>query len=99
MPVVAAQRELFAAGPALPDGLQVRDGFLTSPEETSLLAAIPTLPLVEARYRAFTAKRRIVSFGAGYDFETNALLPAPPLPAFLHPLRDRVAAWTGIPAA
>jgi hypothetical protein len=46
-----------------------------------LLAEIRALPLEEARYRGFTAKRRIASFGAGYDFETNVLLPAPPLPA------------------
>ena len=98
MSVPATQRDLFAATRALPDGLRLREEFLSPAEESSLLAAIRDLPLVEARYRAFTAKRRIVSFGAGYDFETNALLPAPPLPAFLHPLRDRVAAWAGLAA-
>ena len=81
MPVAASQRDLFAATPALPAGLRLRDEFLSAAEEATLLAAIRELPLVEARYRAFTAKRRIASFGAGYDFETNALLPAPPLPA------------------
>ena len=56
------------------------------------------LPLVEARYKAFVAKRRIVSFGAGYDFDINALVRAPPLPPFLVAVRERVSAWTGIPA-
>ena len=99
MPVAATQRELFAATRALPNGFRLREEFLSPGEESSLLAAIRELPLVTARYRAFTAKRRIVSFGAGYDFETNALLTAPPLPAFLHLLRDRVAAWAGFAAA
>src|SRR5438067_27084 len=98
MPVAPTQGDLFAPGPALPDGLQLREAFLGPAEEAALLAAIRELALAEARYRAFTAKRRILSFGAGYDFATNALLPAPPLPAFLHPLRDRVAAWAGIAA-
>jgi alkylated DNA repair dioxygenase AlkB len=82
----------------LPEGLAYRPHFLAPPEEHSLLAEIASLPLEEARYRSFTARRRIVSFGAGYDFETNALLPAPPLPSFLEPLRRRVAEWTRIPA-
>ena len=98
MPVAAPQADLFVARPVLPDGLRLREEILSRAEEASLLATIRELPLVEARYRAFTAKRRIASFGAGYDFETNALLSAPPLPAFLHPLRDRVAAWSGIAA-
>jgi len=81
-----------------PDGLVYRPDFLTPEAERSLIAEIRTLPLEQARYKTFTAKRRIVSFGFGYDFETNALLPAPSLPAFLHPLRERVSEWTRIPA-
>jgi alkylated DNA repair dioxygenase AlkB len=97
MQAPSKQRELFDHTAGLPDGLVYQPGFLTADEEQSLVAAIRTLPLEEARYRAFTAKRRIVAFGAGYDFETNALLPAPPLPPFLEPLRRRVSEWTGIP--
>jgi alkylated DNA repair dioxygenase AlkB len=93
------QRELFRRPTGLPSGFLYQPAFLTPAEEQSLIAQIPALPLEEARYKSFTARRRIVSFGAGYDFETNALLPAPPLPSFLHPLRERVSGWTGIPAA
>jgi alkylated DNA repair dioxygenase AlkB len=92
------QRELFDRPAGLPEGLLYQPGFLTPAEEQALIAEIPTLPLAEARYKAFTAKRRIVSFGAGYDFDTNVLLPAAPLPSFLHPLRARISQWTGIPA-
>src|SRR5262245_40735444 len=96
---MAAQRELFADASGLPDGLVYRPDFLTVAEERALLETIGELPLVEARYKAFTAKRRILAFGAGYDFDTNHLVDAPPLPEFLVPLRERVAAWVGVPAA
>ena len=32
-----------------------------------------------------------MSYGAGYDFATNTLRPAPPIPGFLHALRAKVA--------
>ncbi|HZR82672.1 MAG TPA: alpha-ketoglutarate-dependent dioxygenase AlkB [Candidatus Binatia bacterium] len=86
-----------ASASGLPEGLVYRPDFLTEVEERDLLARIRDLPLAEARYKEFTARRRIASFGAGYDFGTNAPLPAPPLPPFLHPLRSRVAEWSGIP--
>jgi alkylated DNA repair dioxygenase AlkB len=93
------QRELFTAPPRLPDGLVYRPDFLSADDEAELLARIAELPLAEARYKEFTAKRRIVSYGSQYDFGASELLPAPPPPEFLTPLRERIAAWTGIPAA
>jgi alkylated DNA repair dioxygenase AlkB len=90
------QQDLFAGG--LPDGLVYCADRLTSDEERELLETIRGLPLAEARYKTFTAKRRIASFGSGYDFTTNAPLPAPPLPPALHPLRARVSQWSGVPA-
>jgi alkylated DNA repair dioxygenase AlkB len=93
---VDGQRAGFATDPAWPSGLVYRPDFLTAAEERDLLDAIAALPLAEARYKAFTARRRIVSFGVGYDFDTNRTVAAPPLPPLLHPLRARVAAWTGV---
>jgi alkylated DNA repair dioxygenase AlkB len=98
MPATSRQAELFDRATGLPDGFVYRPDFLTPVDEQSLLAEIEALPLREARYRSFTAKRRILSFGAGYDFETNVLLPAAQLPPFLLRLRERVAEWVGNPA-
>ncbi len=95
---MAAQQPLFTVTRALPDGLVYEPDFLGVDEERALLATIAALPFREARYKAFTARRRIVSFGAGYDFDTNDVVEAPPLPEFLVPLRDRVAAWAGVAA-
>lgn len=92
------QTELFASLPAmpLPPGLEYRLDFITPDEEASLLATIAQLPLSEARYKAYTARRRVVSYGSQYDFEGQRLLAAPALPEALLPLRARAAQWIGL---
>src|SRR5215467_13606530 len=92
------QGELFALEPALPDGFEYRPGFITAEEEADFLAEIAQLPLREAKYKEFTAKRRTVSYGGTYDFSNNELLQAGPIPPFLHELRERLAAWAAVPA-
>jgi len=91
------QQDLFDALPALPEGFTYAREFITPEEEASLLAAIQGLPLEEAKYKEFTAKRRTVSYGGQYDFRRNKLEAAPSLPPFLFPLRDKVARWVDIP--
>jgi alkylated DNA repair dioxygenase AlkB len=99
MQICSQQTNLFAAVPgSLPDGLVYQPDFLSIAEESSLLAVIAALPLHEAQYKQFTARRRIASFGGQYDFSTNVLEPAPDLPASLHPLRAKVAQWLGVEA-
>lgn len=96
---MAQQGELFGDESALPSGLAYRPGFIDEEEERALLAGIATLELREAQYKEYTAKRRVASFGAGYDFTENELTPAPRIAEFLLPLREKIAAWLGIPAA
>ena len=74
-----------------------RENFLTGAEEQALLGAIAELPLHEAPYRQYTAKRRIASFGAEYDFSHQKLLPGPPIPEFLFAIRTKVAGWLELP--
>ena len=83
-------------GPALPDGWAYRPDFIDADEEAGLLQVIATLPLQEARYKGYTARRRVAGFGLSYDFDDNRLLPAPDLPAAFEPLRARAAAWIGV---
>jgi len=93
------QGKLFTAVTPLPEGLAYRAEFLAPEEEAELLEAIRALPLEQARYKAWRARRRVVSYGGQYDFDRNELLPAAePVPAFLEPLRERVSAWTRISA-
>jgi len=89
---------LFQAGPPVPPGFTHRDEFISGAAETRLLQQIALLPLQEARYRQWTAKRRTISFGGVYDFTHHQLNPAPPLPEFLLPLREQLARWVGLDA-
>jgi alkylated DNA repair dioxygenase AlkB len=90
------QSDLFSSEPALPDGLVYRANFLTVEEERTLLARFSMLAFKQARYKEYTARRRVVNYGAGYDFETNEVTQAPAIPDFLLPLRNELAAWIEI---
>ena len=90
--------DLFGALAVLPPGMLYEDRFLSSAEEAELIAEIAELPLEEAQYKQYTARRRILAFGSRYDFGSNELNPASPVPEFLLPLRQRVAAKTGTTA-
>ena len=84
----------------LPEGLAYETDFLSRDDEQALIALIRGLPLQAARYKEYTARRRVASFGGSYDDDANKLLPAQPLIEALHPLRARVARWAGVePAA
>jgi alkylated DNA repair dioxygenase AlkB len=93
------QARLFGISPRLPAGMVYETDFITRAEEAALINEIVRLPLAEAKYKQYTAKRRIMSYGASYDFSSNELLPAGPIPAFLLPLRERIASWAEVPAS
>ena len=90
------QPDLFVADVRLPEGFAYAPEFLARDEESALLDVVRALPLNEARYKQFTARRRTVSYGSQYDFDANTLVSAPPLPSFLDPLREKAARWIGI---
>jgi alkylated DNA repair dioxygenase AlkB len=90
------QTELFACARCLPDGFSYAAGFLTPARERELLEQFRALEFHEAQYKEWRARRRIVSFGASYDFSHNRLDPAAPIPEFLLGLRAEAAAWAGV---
>ena len=93
------QGELLRILPPLPAGFVYGPGFLTLEEEANLIVEISNLPLQEAKYKHYTAKRRIISYGASYDFSRNELIPASPIPPFLQMLRARIARWVEVPSS
>jgi alkylated DNA repair dioxygenase AlkB len=95
---VAGHGDLFGFSQPFPEGFVHAREFVTPDEEAALLEFIRALPLQEATYKEYTAKRRTVSYGGKYDYTSNVLNPAPGIPDFLMPLRDKIAAWVGIPA-
>jgi alkylated DNA repair dioxygenase AlkB len=95
-----SQQALFPTSTALPfaHGYAYEEDFLSGADESDLLQEIRQLPLAQAEYKQYTARRRIVSYGGRYDFSANRLHAAEPIAPFLHPLRERVAKWTGVAA-
>lgn len=85
-----------------PAGLVYQPEFLSTEEERALVAAIEPLPLREAIFREYTAKRRVVHFHEGadaprYDDGSADMVASGPLPAFLVSLRERVARRLDLP--
>ncbi len=94
------QTDLFGSRPPLPEGFVYQSDFVSADEEAALVAQIAALPLQSAQYKSYQARRRILSYGASYDFAAQRLNAAPAVPAFLLPLRERIGAWSGVaPAA
>jgi hypothetical protein len=76
-------------------GFEYFQDFLGERECAQLLEAVAAMPLAEAQYKQFTARRRVIHFGGRYDFSNNELLPGGPLPEVLMPLRERIGATAG----
>jgi alkylated DNA repair dioxygenase AlkB len=93
-----AQGSLFDPAAGLPHGLAYQAAFIDREEERRLIDLIATLPLREARYREYIARRRVYAFGSQFDFDAYQLRPQPigVLPAPLQSLRERLAVWAGI---
>ena len=84
------QAELFAMPCALPEGFVYQREFISHEEEQALIAAIDELEFAEIKMHGVAAKRRAAHFGYGYEYNSAQLGPAPPVPAFLLGLRQKV---------
>ena len=98
------QGGLFEAAQELPQGLVYEPNFLTRDEEDSLIGHIAPLPLREARFREYFARRRVAHFHdgvdvPGYDDGDADSFTSGPLPPFLVALREKVARRLGLPPA
>ena len=89
------QLSLFGAAPVAPEGLAYVPGFVGEAEEEALAGRIAGLPFKPFEFHGFTGNRRTVSFGLHYAFDGSGLREAEPIPAWLHPLRERAAALAG----
>jgi hypothetical protein len=86
---MVASRTLFERD--WPLGFQYRGDFITDAEERVLLEAIADVAFADFEMRGVIARRRVAFFGQSYDRAA-----AGPLPAFLLPLRAKIAHWSGI---
>jgi alkylated DNA repair protein (DNA oxidative demethylase) len=76
----------------LPEGFLYQPDALTCEEQAALLGHISTLSFAPVLFRGYTASRRAIHFGVGYDFDHRALSDAAGIPDFLLPIRERAAA-------
>jgi alkylated DNA repair dioxygenase AlkB len=98
-------------GADLPSGFLHRDDFISTAEEVELVDHINRLEFATFEMRGVVARRRVAFFGASYDrpstldarsgsgrrsLRASAAEPSPPIPEFLFPLRDRLAAWAEV---
>jgi len=95
-----AQGQLFGTEELLPPGLDYAPDFIGKAEEAALLQLAAGLPLREARYKEYTARRRVFVFGSRFDFDEYKLRPIGigELPESLLHLRQRLAQWAGVAA-
>lgn len=90
--------DLPPPAPALPEGLQLRNDFLTAGEEADLVRRLETLPFKPFEFHGFLGKRRVAYFGWRYGFGDGGLQPTEPIPDFLMPLREAAAGFAAVPA-
>jgi alkylated DNA repair dioxygenase AlkB len=91
-----SQLRLFDEAPSAPDGFRYEPEFLSPEDERRLLDDLSALPFREFEFHGYLGKRRVVSFGWQFDFNTNELRRIDDIPAFLRPLRKRAAHFIGL---
>jgi alkylated DNA repair dioxygenase AlkB len=88
--VSLTQSPLFDDGP---DGFLYCRNFITDDEEAMLVSHIARITFATFEMRGVAARRRVAFFGRSYN---RAGAPTDPIPEFLIPFRNRVAAWADL---
>jgi alkylated DNA repair dioxygenase AlkB len=95
---MADQLDIFAGGSSAPAGLRYAPERIDRAAEADLVRRFAELPFKEFEFHGYQGKRRVVSYGWRYDFAKAAVEAAPPIPAFLLPLRAVAGTLAGLPA-
>lgn len=88
---------LFDLPPVAPPGFRYQADLVTRDEERDLIQRLDALPFEPFLFRGYEGRRRVISFGLKYDFNGPGLVSVDPMPAWLLPVRDRAAAFAGLP--
>ncbi len=88
---------LFDLPPVAPEGFRYRDDLVTPAEEAELVDRLAGLAFEPFQFRGYEGRRRVVSFGLRYDFTGPGLVDAEAMPDWLLPVRNRAAAFAGLP--
>jgi alkylated DNA repair dioxygenase AlkB len=90
------QLGLFTCEPQLPEGFQHISDLLTVEEERALVGSMSGLPFREFEFRGYVGRRRVVSYGWRYDFNTMAVEEAEPIPPMLLSVREMATRFAGL---
>lgn len=93
------QPDLFGDAPQLVPGLSACPDLIEPAEESTLAARIDACALQPFQYQGWEGRRLFAAFGSDYDYTRGRVIPAPTIPDWLLPLRDRMAQWAGLPAS
>jgi alkylated DNA repair dioxygenase AlkB len=101
-PQFAGQGDLFRAPDFharddLPEGFRYQPELITAAEEAELVRQLESLAFQPFDFHGHLANRRVAGFGLRYDFDQRKVVEAPAIPAFLMPLREKVAAFARLP--
>ena len=94
---MAHMPDLFAASTIAPQGFRYQSDIIGADQERALVGELERLSFSPFQFHGFEGKRRVTSFGWGYDFNGGGLQKAGELPAFLLPLREVAARCFAIP--
>ncbi|ASP88813.1 alpha-ketoglutarate-dependent dioxygenase AlkB (plasmid) [Sinorhizobium meliloti] len=93
------QGDLFGNLPGnLPEGFRYQAGIVPQKLQEALLEALPELPFKPFDFHGYEGKRRVVSFGWKYNFDTETVRRIDAIPPLLLPLRQLAADFAGLPA-
>jgi alkylated DNA repair dioxygenase AlkB len=81
-----------------PEGFRYQAELLPIAEERALVEWFGGLPLKEFEFHGYSGKRRVMSFGWHYSFETSRLEQAAEMPVLLLDLQERAAGFAGLVA-
>ncbi|NLS20061.1 alpha-ketoglutarate-dependent dioxygenase AlkB [Rhizobium sp. P40RR-XXII] len=94
---LSAQADLFGkAEPDLPTGFRYQPRVVPESVQSDLLRELPQLSLKPFDFHGFEGKRRVISYGWKYDFDTQQVRRTEDIPPFLLPVRTIAAAFAGI---
>jgi alkylated DNA repair dioxygenase AlkB len=92
---LSEQLALFSSLSREPRGLQYAADFISSETERDLIGRFAALPLKPFQFGQYEGKRRVASFGFGYDYTLRRVRESEPIPDWLGPLIRRVEAFGG----
>lgn len=90
------QSSLFEQRPTMPEGFKYQSDVLSPDDGRELVSRLADLPFRAFEFHGYLGKRRVVSYGWQYDFNTEKLRQTEDLPEFLLAARDKAAAFAGL---